>query len=382
MATRIVLAGGGSGGHVFPLLAVADSMRRMAAAKGVELELYYLGPNDKYAQLFDAEGITTRKVMGSKMRRYVAGLLANLLDVPRFFFGIIQALVKLFWIMPDAVFSKGGPGALPVVMAAAFYRIPVMIHESDATPGLTNLLSARFASRIAVSFERAARYFRPDLTILTGNPIRRELAKTALTKEVAKQELGFDPAAPLVLVSGGSQGSQRINDFIILVLKDLLRESQVLHQTGAANFNDMKRITQVELMDVPAAQAAKTRYLPVPFIEDMGTALTAADLVVSRSGSWIFELAAFGKPSILIPLEESANDHQRTDAFEYAKSGAAVVIEEPNLLPAIFLNQAKDILTKPEVAQKMSEAAKAFYKAGAADLVAGEVLRLAGTPVK
>jgi UDP-N-acetylglucosamine--N-acetylmuramyl-(pentapeptide) pyrophosphoryl-undecaprenol N-acetylglucosamine transferase len=380
MATRIVLAGGGSGGHVFPLLAVADSLRRMAATKGVELELYYFGPKDKYAELFDNEGITTRTVAGSKMRRYVAGLLANLLDVPRFFFGILQALIKLFWVMPEAVFSKGGPGALPVVIAATFYRIPVMIHESDATPGLTNLLSARFAARIAVSFERAAKYFRPDRTVLTGNPIRRELVKAGLTKEVAKQELGFDPAAPLILVSGGSQGSQRINDFIILVLKDLLKESQILHQTGAANFNDMKRITQVELMDVPAAQAAKTRYLPVPFIEDMGTALTAADLVVSRSGSWIFELAAFGKPSILIPLEESANDHQRADAFEYAKSGAAVVIEEPNLLPAIFMNQAKDILQKPEVAQRMGEAAKAFYKPGAADLIAGEVLRLAGIP--
>lgn len=373
------MTGGGSGGHVYPLLSVAESLEAIARAPATEYELHYFGPKDRYSATLAEAGITIHPITSSKIRRYASGLLANILDIPRFAFGFLQALFKMFWLMPDAIFSKGGPGAYPVVIAGWFYRIPVMIHDSDATPGLTNLLSGRFSKRIAVSFDRAAKYFDPRKTIVSGSPLRRALLEGRPDAAQAKEMLGFDPALALVVVLGGSQGSQRINEFIAFNIPELIKDVQIYHQAGSANYLEIKKVAQAELLGVSLMEELKSRYQVVPFIDDMKVVLAAADLVVSRAGSSsIFEVAAFGKPSILIPLHESANDHQRTNAYEYARGGGAVVIEEPNLLPAIFLNQIREILTQPETVQKMAAAATAFFKPGAGEVIAKELLILAG----
>jgi UDP-N-acetylglucosamine--N-acetylmuramyl-(pentapeptide) pyrophosphoryl-undecaprenol N-acetylglucosamine transferase len=284
----------------------------------------------------------------------------------------------MFWLMPDAVFSKGGTGAFPVVLAAWFYRVPVMIHDSDAIPGITNLLSSRFARRIAVSFEAAKKYFNPSKTILTGNPVRAELLEKKFSRDQAKEILGFKKDMPLLLVLGGSQGAQRINDFIILTIKETLVRAQILHQTGAANYMEVKNLSRAALMDMPTKQEAESRYRAVAYLEDdLPVAMSAADLIVARAGSSsIFEIAAFGKPAILIPILESANDHQRANAYEFAQTGAAVVIEEPNLQPAIFIREVAGILNNPEKAEKMSKASAAFWKPEAADVIAKEVLQM------
>jgi UDP-N-acetylglucosamine--N-acetylmuramyl-(pentapeptide) pyrophosphoryl-undecaprenol N-acetylglucosamine transferase len=378
---RILLTGGGSGGHVYPLLAVADSIRKIMHSGGAEadLELVYIGPKkDPYADLISEKGIKVYRISAGKMRRYVSGILDNLLDVPRFCLGLVQAFWKMFWLMPDAVFSKGGTGALPVVLAAWFYRVPVVIHDSDAVPGLTNLLSGRFATRIAVSFEAAKKYFNPSKTIVTGNPIRGELLEKKFPPATAKEILGFNKDAPLILVLGGSQGAQRINDFIILALKDILAETQILHQTGRANYMEVKNLSQAALLSIPTRTETASRYKAVPYLEeDLAIAFSAADVVVARAGSSsIFEIAAFGKPAILIPLYEAANDHQRANAYEFAETGAAVVIEEQNLQPSIFLHELRDILSNPEKAEKMSKAAAAFFQPQAAETLAKEVLAL------
>lgn len=376
---RILLTGGGSGGHVYPLLSVAESLQSVAHSPHTEYEIHYFGPSDIYSAKLAEAGIVLHKITSSKIRRYASGILANIFDLPRFIFGLLQAFVKMFWLMPDVIFSKGGPGAYPVVLAGWFYRIPVMIHDSDATPGLTNLLSARFSRRIAVSFDRAAKYFNPKKTIVTGSPLRRALLESRPDSARAKEDLGFDPTLALVVVLGGSQGSQRINEFVALNLLELIKDVQIYHQAGSASYLDIKKITQAELLGVSIAEELHTRYQLLPYVDDMKTVLAAADLVVSRAGSGsIFEIASFGKPSILIPLHESANDHQRTNAYEYARLGAAVVIEESNFQPAIFLNQIRDILTHPETVQKMSAAASAFFHPGAEEEIAKELLILAG----
>lgn len=375
---RILLTGGGSGGHVYPLLAVAESLQKIMQRgdAATELELVYIGPKDKYAELMAEKGIKMQLISAGKIRRYASGILGNILDIPRFFLGLIQAFWKMFWLMPDAIFSKGGTGAFPVVLAAWFYRVPVMIHDSDAVPGLTNLLSSRFAWRIAVSFEAAKKYFNPYKTILTGNPVRAELLERKYPQEKAKETLGFHADAPLILVLGGSQGAQRINDFIILALKDILAKTQILHQTGRVNYMEVKNLSQAALLDMPAKTEAASRYKAVSYLEDdMAIALSAADIVVARAGSSsIFEIAAFGKPAILIPLLESANNHQRANAYEFAEAGAAAVIEEKNLQPAIFIHELANILNNPEKADKMSKASAAFFKPEAADVIAKEIL--------
>ena len=374
---RILLTGGGSGGHVYPLLAVAEELRRLTKEQSINLELSYMGPSDEYKELLVGNGIGTYGVISGKIRRYAS--LENILDVPKFFIGFLQALLKMLWIMPDAIFSKGGTGALPVVLAGWFYRIPVIIHESDASPGMTNLLSSRFAARIAVSFERALNYFNPKKTALIGTPIRREVLEDRLPSEEAKERLGFEPEKPLVLVIGGSQGSERINEFVLANLADLIKETQVLHQTGKANYEEVEKLSKAALTGASLKTAEKIRYQAVPYLENnVNIALAAADLVVARAGSGtIFEISAFGKPAILIPLQESANDHQKINAYEFSRSGGAVVIEEPNLLPGIFINQVKVILKDSVLLQKMSAASAQFFKPGAAEIIAKELLRIA-----
>jgi len=290
-------------------------------------------------------------------------------------------LFKLFLIMPDVVFSKGGTGALPVVLAAWFYHIPVAIHESDAKPGLTNLVSARFAKKIFVSFEEAAEYFDDRKTVITGTPVRSELFTDKTSRELAKEAMGFSPTDPLTLILGGSQGAQRVNDFILANLTALLKETQVLHQTGMANIADVQKMSRAAVID----ESFKNRYQAVGYLTDdasnpggkMGIALTAADLVIARAGSsTITEVAAFGLPAILIPLSESANGHQQLNAYAFAKAGAAVVIEEGNLLPGIFINQVKVILANADLRAKMSAASRQFFVPDAAEKIAGEILAL------
>ena len=146
-------------------------------------------------------------------------------------------------------FFEGRHGRVPVVLAGWFYRIPIVIHDSDAKPGLTNVASSFFAKRIFMSFDAAAKYFNPALTSRTGVPVRRALFANPTTKELAKETLGFDPAKPLLLVLGGSQGAERINNFILANLTAILKETQVLHQTGLANFAEVKRLSDAALLE-------------------------------------------------------------------------------------------------------------------------------------
>src|SRR3989344_7986906 len=253
---KILLTGGGSGGHVYPLLAVAEELKKLAVDEKLVLEFDYLGPHDAYAALLEKENINVKTIFTGKLRRYLS--IQNIFDIPKFFLGLLQALFAVWWIMPDVIFSKGGTGALPVVIAGWFYMVPVIIHESDAKPGLTNLLSSWFSKRVAVSFEAAQRYFNPKKTALVGVPVRKSVFSGNVDEAVAKEALGFDAKRPLVLVLGGSQGSTRINEFIITNLENILKESQVLHQAGSVNFGDTERIGQFIVKGWPPEGAKKT----------------------------------------------------------------------------------------------------------------------------
>jgi UDP-N-acetylglucosamine--N-acetylmuramyl-(pentapeptide) pyrophosphoryl-undecaprenol N-acetylglucosamine transferase len=370
---RIVLTGGGSGGHIYPLLAVLQEIKEQLKPRNITPEFIYMGPADSYSAVLQSVDVQFRAIAGPKLRRYAS--FGNLLDIPKFFVALIEAWWKLFLIMPDVVFSKGGPGALPVVLLAWFYRIPVVVHESDIAPGLTNLLSRPFARRVCVTFEEALPYFGKK-GVLTGNPVRIALRAPQVAKETGKKELGFSPGEPLVVILGGSQGSQRINEFIALNLKELIGMTQVLHQCGTANQGYMEKLTKAALAESSAVTKA-TRYRLAPYLEDreMSVALGAADVIVTRAGSGtIAELALYGKPVILIPLASSANDHQRANAYAFAKQGAAIVIEEPNLQFGIFVGQLKTVLQGGEFADNMGAAMRRLAKPDAARAVAVEVL--------
>ena len=371
---RIALTGGGTGGHIYPLIAVVEKLERIAIEKKVYMEIRYFGPSDMFRPALEDAGVKISPVLAGKVRRYFSFL--NLIDVPKIAIGFVQALFKMYWFMPDVLFSKGGSGAFSVVLAAWFYRIPIIIHDSDAQPGLNNLFSARFAKRIAVSFERALDYFEPKKTACVGNPVRSFLLSDKPDQALAKGKLGFDSEKSLVLFWGGSQGAKRLNDLVIADLKNLIKETQILHQTGIANFSEVQNLSKSAAPEI-FSNKEKISYLPVPYLEpaELKLALAAADLVVARAGSNIFEIAAFSKPAILIPLAESANDHQRVNAYEFAKTGAAKVIEEANLLPGIFLSEIRDTLKNKELLGRMSLASGNFFKPQAAEVLAEEVLR-------
>ncbi|HLA25674.1 MAG TPA: UDP-N-acetylglucosamine--N-acetylmuramyl-(pentapeptide) pyrophosphoryl-undecaprenol N-acetylglucosamine transferase [Patescibacteria group bacterium] len=378
---RILFAGGGTGGHIYPILAVTEELQKAAINGKIDLDLRYFSDPERYNFLLASNGILVSKIFSAKLRRYFD--IRNLFDIPLFFISVIQSFWKVFWFMPDVLFSKGGPGSLPVVLACWFYRVPIIIHESDSAPGLANLMASKFADRIAVSFNSATEFFiaknaeLSEKIALTGNPTRKSLTDSALEQEAAKQIFSFDSKKPLILIIGGSQGSAKINDFMLNASLELMEaDIQVLHQTGVNNFDDAKKELKFILENYTEKEMA--RYKIVPYFEkDLQDAYAAADIIISRAGSGsIFEIAAFGKPSILIPLQKSAQNHQIQNAYEYAGSGAAIVVEEANLMPNIIISQIKKIVSDPEKFKKMSEAAKNFSKPEAAKIISEEIIKL------
>jgi len=257
------------------------------------------------------------KISAGKLRRYFSFL--NLLTIFQLAIGFFQSLYHLWKFMPDLIFSKGGYGSLPVVLVGWLYHIPVFIHESDSVPGLSNKIAAGFAKRIGISFNKTFDYFPKDKTALVGNPIRLELFLNQ-KKEAARQHFGFLNDKPLVLVLGGSQGSQRINDLILEMLEELVKNDiQILHQAGQNNLREVSAEAKIILGNLPDIYSGY--YQAKGFFEEKeyALALIASDLVIARAGSGtIFELSAAKKPAILIPLPEAAADHQRLNAYEYA----------------------------------------------------------------
>lgn len=368
---RVCLTGGGSGGHIYPLIAVVEELQSLAVSTRIELDIRYFGDAGEYNELFYENGVKIARIVSGKIRRYFSVL--NILDSFNFFTGLIQAWIKILFFMPNVIFSKGGPGALQVILAGRFYRIPVIIHDSDSIPGRTNAISAKFAARIAVSFSEAAKYFQErgfQNIALIGNPVRPSILKNAPLQNDAKSTFGFDSALPLILVLGGSQGALRLNNFIVDNLQTLTAKYQILHQTGMRHYGSVSKQTK----------NAGARYKAAPYLEDIKTALAAADLVVSRAGAGsIFEIAAFGKPAILVPLPETiVGEHQIKNAYSFAQNGAAAVIEEENLLKGVFIAQLDKILGDSAKKSAMAEASRQFFKPDAGRVIAEEILKLAG----
>lgn len=368
---RVVFTGGGSGGHVNPLVSIARELRRMypANSSASELELYYVGPNEDLAMiLLRQEDFIIKTIAAGKMRRYFS--LQNIIDIAfKIPFGFLQSIFLLLSIKPALVFSKGGTGSIAVTYAAKLLKIPVFLHESDIVPGLSNQKTAEWARKIFVSFPKTE-YFDPAKTILMGNPIRKEILEGS--KERAGEVFHLTFEKPIILIIGGSQGAVAINDFVLSVLNDLLRNYELIHVVGRDNFKEETAEAQiVEEKDL------EKYYHPIAFLDEEKTkhAYAAADLVISRAGSAsIFEIAACGLPSILVPLPGSAGDHQSKNAYAYSENGACLVVEQQNLTPHFFMQEAQLLLLHTEKIERMRQASLAFAKPLAARAIAREIL--------
>lgn len=369
---KIVLTGGGTGGHFYPVISVAESIRRIS--KGLKLldpKIYYIGAEAYDEKALFENGIIFKKNISGKRRIYFS--LMNFIDLFKIAWGTITAFITLFFIFPDVIFSKGGYISFPVLLAARFYKIPVIIHESDSIPGRVNLWASKFAKKVAISFPEAVDYFPKEKTALTGNPIRRELLNPS--KEGAREFLNLKSNVKTILILGGSQGAENINEVILSSLTDLVSKYQVIHQTGINNIDYVKSTANVAL----SKNEFKERYRPFGYLDLLAMKMSAgvADLVISRSGSSLFEIANWGVPSILVPIPESISRDQRSNAFAYASTGAAVVIEERNLSPHLLMSEIDRILENEEVIRSMSLNAKSFARDDAAEKIAKEILNIA-----
>lgn len=372
----IAFTGGGTGGHFYPLIAIAEALRDAAREQRlIEPKFYFLAPAPFDEKALFENGIGFVRIPAGKIRRYRSS--RNVLGLIPTIFGTILALFTLFRIYPDVLVSKGGYGSVPSVIAARILGIPILIHESDSKPGRANLFAARFADKIAITFESAAAFFPKKAQgkiARTGIPVRRALMR--LEPEGAKQYLGLDAAVPTVLILGGSQGSTKINEAVLSALPEFVSFANVIHQTGPNNFAEVSSVAKVVLNGNPLA----ARYHPLDYLSEISLqrAAAVAGVVISRAGSTsITEVSIWKKPSIIIPLPEAVSHDQRMNAYAYARTGAAVVIEEPNLSPHLLAGEAKRILTNPQVSAEMAQAASGFADPDSAKILANEVLAIA-----
>lgn len=367
---KILFTGGGTGGHFYPIIAVAEEVNRLVDEQKIaNVRMYYFSdaPYDENA-LFE-NGIQFKKVSAGKLRTYFS--IQNFFDLFKTAWGVVQGFVAVFQLYPDVVFAKGAYASFPTLLAARILGIPVIVHESDSAPGRVTKWAGGFATFVAVSYKESFPSFPADRTAHVGQPVRPELEHPATG---GLEYLELESGVPVIFVLGGSLGARIINDRILDALPELIGRYQIVHQTGKANFDEVKKRSDHILSD----SEYRSRYKPFPFLNVLAMRMAAgvASVIVSRAGSAIFEIASWGVPSVIVPFTVSNNDHARKNAFAYARAGACEVVEEKNLTPHILISEIDRITGDLILHDRMSAAAKDFFKPDAARKIAEKVLEI------
>ena len=335
-----MLAGGGTGGHIIPNIALINELKDRYGEPGRLSILYIGGRGVMERELVRPLGVKYKGIFAGKLRRYFSW--RNFLDIFKIPIGIVQSFFILAGFRPSAVFCKGGFVCFPVAVGARILGIPVILHESDVVPGLANRLSARFAKKICVSFEESKKYFPAKKTVVTGNPIRKELLSG--NAEDGRSYTAFNDSLPVLLVVGGSQGAEFINNFVWNNLDGLLEQFQVAHICGN---NNVKEPYELQKMLKPENRAHLGRYRDFGFVgREMKDLYALCDLIVSRAGAiTLGEIDFFGKPAILIPLGKGASRGDQLDnAAVFAKTHNAAVLNEGFFSSEDFFREAKALM--------------------------------------
>ena len=373
---KIVLTGGGTGGHFYPLIAVVERIHEyIAERKLIEPELLYLGPEPFDHTALHEQNITHLYAPAGRLRRYAS--MVSIIDFLKTTFGIIRALFQMFSLYPDVIFSTGGYAAFPTLVAARILNIPVIIYDADAEPGIVSLWASKFARWIAVAHPDAAAKFPAKVQeriANVGHPIRKEVEFP--TVEGGHEFLKIDPSVPTIFVMGGSQGAQTINDAIVDTLPTLIEKYNIIHQTGKDNLDQMKGVSKLILQNT----RYDNRYRAFGLLNTLALRMAAGvtDLIISRAGSGtIFEIASWGIPAILIPIPLDVSHDQTKNAFSYARSGAAVVIEQQNLTPHLLVAEINRIMDDKPAREEMKKAAQSFARRDSAKKIAKAVVDIA-----
>lgn len=359
---RILLTGGGTGGHIIPFAPIIEALRTVFSERQEslprflepkKLEIMFAGVvTPEATTLFSQYDVKATHIPSGKLRRYFSGvtIIDLLFRLPA---GIFRALFVVWNIMPDVVISKGGYGSLPVLIAAAIYRIPVLLHESDSVAGVSNTLFGRLASGIALGYEAARETLgkHASKAVTTGNPVRGSLRQ--LTQTQAKQSLQVPAQEFVLLLVGGSQGAAQLNEALLAALPKLITNTTIIHVTGQNNFEAVKTVAG----DLIAHSPRKDLYYVYPYLEDaqMIRAFVAADIIITRAGSTLAEIAAAKKPALIVPLDTSAGDHQRKNAQAFEAAGAALVLDPKNMGRNLFEQNIRRLRDDEALRTQLSE---------------------------
>ncbi|MFI1767544.1 UDP-N-acetylglucosamine--N-acetylmuramyl-(pentapeptide) pyrophosphoryl-undecaprenol N-acetylglucosamine transferase [Streptomyces sp. NPDC020800] len=380
---RLVVTGGGTGGHTYPALTAVRTLQARLAAEGRTLETLWIGTADGLeARVAPAAGIAFTTVVTGKIRRSKNPIKlaspANIRDMARVPLGVVQARKAIDQFQPDVVLATGGYVAVPAGLAARMCRRPLVLHEQTVRLGLANRKLASAAARICVSSESTLPLLSESarqIAVVTGNPVRPEVLSGHADKAVEALGLwGFDRQLPTVYVTGGAQGAQQINELIGDVLPWLLGMANVIHQCGPANADGLR----ARAAGLPAE--LQGRYHLTGFVgPELPDVLALADVVVSRSGAGtLAELTALGKPAVFVPLASAAGNEQAHNARHLEQAGAAVALVGDVTADGLR-NAVGPLLTDAHLRWAMAERARGYGRPDAADRLVDEVLSAAAS---
>lgn len=363
----IILAGGGTGGHAGPVLAVYKELKKHDDS----LDIFVVGVgSEEEKKFFDA--IPTYKVVRSgKIHRYLT--LKNILEVLNFIIGFFQAVFLIMKTQPKVVFSKGGYASLPIVFAAKLFKVPYFIHESDIRMGKVNQIMSKGAKKVFVLYPVDFYTEIKKTNLIQSGPLLRE--GFAKEKESSKKLFGFDNDKPIIFVTGGSQGSLSLSQNFIGAAKELLRHYNIIHQAGKHSIEIAKKF--YDQLD-PEMQKS---YYAVSFLEIvdgkdmMLEAINVSDLIVTRAGSTIVELAIKKKPMILVPWKHAAQDHQTANADYFVKNDSAVVISDDEITSDKLLNEINELFSNDQKLERLAKNAGKLFPNNGTELIAETILK-------
>lgn len=362
---KLLIAGGGTGGHLFPGIAVAEEFLGRDPAN----EVLFVGTERGIeARAVPAAGYRLELVSAAGIRG--KGTVGKLKGACMMMYGYAQSRRILKEYRPDLVLGVGGYASLPMVMAARGMQIPAFIHEQNAIPGMTNKLLARFADRVFITLEESAKYFPEDKILLTGNPLRRQILNMVDT--ISAEQQTTDNERFRLFTFGGSQGAHAINMAVMAALPrlaDLADRLEIRHQTGERDFTAVR-----DAYEQSGLQASAS-----PFIADMAAEYRWADLVICRAGATtIAEVTACGKPCLFIPFPHAVDDHQRRNAEALLKKQACFMLLEKELTGESLAGMIRELIADPELLRRTGNAARSLSRLDAARIIVDEMTKKTG----
>lgn len=369
---RVLLVGEAAAGHLSPIIAVYEAIKKTSQKSlSQEVEFMLISSQSHFLkEIFEDTGIAYKVIIVPKLYSSLS-VIQIIIGIPFYIISFFQSLIHVFNYMPDVIFSKGGYISLPVVIAGRIFRIPIVIHESDAIPAFIDKLMSHFAKKIAISFEQNKEAYSAKKVFFSGNPTREFIREG--NKKSGIKDFVLDEEKPTILILGGSEGAEKINELVLEILPDLLRKYQIIHQCGIGNYDKVK--TVVEKMNIPNLND----YHIFPFFKKrIADAYAVCSLIISRAGAnTVSEIMIVEKPSILIPLSESISDEQTKNAFYYSEAGAAILLSEKNLKPHLLLGVVDDIFKNRLKMLEMQKSARSLAQPLAAQKIADEIIKIA-----